>query len=46
MQDAPLHLLHAALLVASMMLTWQVHVLRRPSEGPSAAKPAKAPGKP
>ena len=33
MQDAPflLHLLHAALMVSSMMLTWQVHRLRQPS---------------
>lgn len=26
----PLHLLHAALMVSSMMLTWQVHRLRKP----------------
>lgn len=33
MQDAPLllHLLYAALMVSSMMLTWQVHRLRQPS---------------
>ncbi len=31
MPDTPLvlHLLHAALMVASMMLTWQVYLLRK-----------------
>ncbi|MFC6050803.1 hypothetical protein ACFPYM_23475, partial [Methylobacterium hispanicum] len=33
MQDGALllHLLHAALMAASMMLTWQVHRLRKPA---------------
>jgi hypothetical protein len=31
MHDGPLlHLLHAALMASSMMLTWQVHRLRKP----------------
>ncbi|GJD59127.1 hypothetical protein MTDSW087_02893 [Methylobacterium dankookense] len=35
MQDGqlPLHLLHAALMASSMMLTWQVYRLRKPKVG-------------
>ncbi|MCK2056553.1 MULTISPECIES: hypothetical protein [unclassified Methylobacterium] len=32
-----LHLLHAALMVASMMLTWQVHRLRTASPARTSA---------